>query len=161
MKISKIARAMGHIDDDLIAAAEEYKPVVRKKYAFRLRYAAALVAACIVLVLAIGIIRPYTGSYTSTTSVTTLPSPGDPAASQAHFYFGGKAYVFFGEYTDTLPEGFTLVGETKTEGYVEGESAEDFAGNVQGEVYISESDKTVAYIKRNYGEKYWKMEAGE
>ncbi len=153
MKIPKIARAMGHIDDDLIAAAEEYKPMPQKKAAFRLRYAAALAAACIVFALAAGIFKPYTGPYVSTSS-TTLPSSDDPAASQAHFYLGGKAYVFFGEYVYTLPEGFELVGEVDTAV----DAGADFSGNTEGEIYLNEADKTVAYLKPNYGDKYWKMD---
>jgi len=50
MKIPKLAFAMGYIDDDLIIAAEEYKPISQKKSVFHWKRIAAIAACFCVIV---------------------------------------------------------------------------------------------------------------
>lgn len=58
MKIPRLALAMGYIDDDLIVAAEEYKPVAKKRssiFSNWTRWAAVAACFCIAMVGAITI----------------------------------------------------------------------------------------------------------
>lgn len=66
-------------------------------------------------------------------------------AAPAHFYFGGNLYSYSGEVVFTLPENYKLVGEIKNVG--DSFTGLDFEGNVDGYVYMNESDKTIAYFR--------------
>lgn len=54
MKIPKLALAMGYIDDDLIAAAEEYKPVPKRNITDRWKWIVSL-AACLCMLVAVSL----------------------------------------------------------------------------------------------------------
>lgn len=137
MSIPRIANAMKYIDDDLIAGAVEYKPIPPKKIT-RFWKQITAVAACLVLILGISLIIP--------NNETPQISDTDPiGAAPAHFYFEGNLYSFSGELVYSLPEEFKFVSEVNNVG--DSFTGIDFEGNVDGYIFMSESDKTVAYFQ--------------
>ncbi len=138
MNIPRLAAAMGYIDDDLISAAEVYKPVSKKTLISHWKPLVA-VAACLVIVLSIGIF-----------TLNIDPSANNPTAhaAPAHFYFENNCYIFTGELVYSLPENFDFVSEIKNVG--DTFTGIDFEGNVDGYVYMNDSDKSVAYFDWRY-----------
>lgn len=133
IKTPKLAIAMGYIDADLVSGALEYMPTSTRKV---WKYITTL-AACIVLVLGIGFVFcrqeiPH----------SVKPNPG---ALPAQFYLDGYAYTYDGHYSYELPEGFEFIGKVKNVG--DSFTGLDFEGNVDGYIYMSEADETIAYFQ--------------
>ena len=133
----KLAIAMNYIDDELISGAIDYKPVTHKKITHFWKHIVA-VAACMVLMLGIGIILPDN----EMPSISETPPVSD---APAHFYFNGDLYSFSGKLIYSLPGDFEFVSEVKNVG--DSYTGVDFEGNVDGYIYMSESDKTIAYFQ--------------
>ena len=139
----KLAIAIGYIDDDLVSGAVEYMPASSKKFTHLWKHFVA-VAACIVLVF---------GSCLILTNNEIPPASETPPVSDApaHFYYRGSLYSFSGEIVFSLPEDFELVSEIKNVG--DSFSGVDFEGNVDGYVYMSESNNSIAYFQwKNWDE---------
>lgn len=137
MNTPKLAIAMNYIDDGLISGAEDYQPTRRRKLPVLWKYIAAA-AACMVLVLGISFMLPRN----EVPPIRETPSPGE---APAHFYFEGNLYSYSGDLVYALPEGFRFVHEVKNVGSTF--TGGDFEGNVDGSVFMSESDRTVAYFR--------------
>lgn len=137
MNTPKLAIAMNYIDDGLISGAMDYQPTSRRKRPVLWKYIAAA-AACMVLVLGISFML----SRNEAPPRRDTPSPG---AAPVHFYFEGNLYSYSGDLVYALPEGFRFVREVKNVG--DTFSGVDFEGNADGSVFMSESDRTVAYFR--------------
>lgn len=137
VKAPKLAIAMNYIDDDLISGAIDYKPIPHKKITHFWKHIVA-VAACVVLILGISFIIP---------NNETPPISDTPPVSSApaHFYFEGNLYSFSGKLVYSLPEEFKFISEVKNVG--DSFTGIDFEGNVDGYIFMNESDKTIAYFQ--------------
>lgn len=71
-----------------------------------------------------------------------------------HFHYGDQIYEFHGEVKYSLTKDFRYVGEVrKTEQDAEQKDPEDFVGNLDGYVYMSDQDSSMAYFRwRNWNE---------
>lgn len=136
MKTPRLANAMSYIDDELVSCAVGYKSNSRKKITCFLRCFAA--ASCIVLVL--GICLKFYNQ-----RVLPREETAPVGEAPAHFYFEGNLYSFSGETVYSIPEGYNFVGEVINVG--DNFTGTDFEGNVDGYIYMSETDKTIAYFQ--------------
>ncbi len=80
MKIPRLALAMGYIDDDLIVAAEEYKPKAKQTKKFWKHFAAIAACICIVMIGATVMLQPnifnsLTGTQNTPNQPNTLTEP--------------------------------------------------------------------------------------
>lgn len=132
----KLAIAMGYIDDDLVSKAAAYVPTSTCKPYYPWKYVTVF-AACIALILGIRFVSNH-----QETPPSGLPNPG---ALPAFFYLNGYAYTYDGHYSYELPDGFEFVGEVKNVG--DSSSGLDFEGNVDGYIYMSESDSSISYFQ--------------
>ncbi len=117
---------------------------------------AMLLVCCMALTLCLGGCAP-DNSGLSNTSASTPIDPG-PGSAPLHFCFGGNTYIYSGHYVYTLPEGFEFVREVDNDSLSLGDPAVDFSGNAAGYIYMSESDKTLAYFKPEGQNEYLRME---
>ena len=71
-----------------------------------------------------------------------------------HFHYGDQIYEFHGEVKYSLPKDFRYVGEVrKTEQDAGPKDPEVFVGNLDGYVYMSDQDSSMAYFRwRNWHE---------
>lgn len=136
MSALKLAIAMGYIDDRLVSGAVEYKPHSNEKVV-HFGKLIAMAAACIMLIFGIGFLIPLN---------ETPPENNLPSASPAHFYYDGNVYIFRGKCVYSLPEGYAFVGEVNNVG-CSSTAGFDFEGNVDGYIFMSESEKSVAYFQ--------------
>jgi len=67
-------------------------------------------------------------------------------AMPAHFYLDGKGYFYNGKLTYELPEGYEYVGEVINVVDTSSGSRNDFEGNVDGKIYMSQSVSDIAYF---------------
>ena len=137
MKTPKLAIAMGHIDDDLVSGAVVYQPIPYKKTTHIGKHISA-VAASVVLILGIGFLI----FNNSTSQLDDTPPASD---APAHFYYGGNLYLYSGQVVYSLPDDFEFAGEVKNVG--DSFTGVDFEGNVDGYVFISETDQAIIYFQ--------------
>lgn len=136
MKIQKIVIAMSYIDDDLVSGAVEYKANHCKKNIHFLKYI-AIVATCLALIAGADFL------FKNKTPPTNEVPPVSEAP--AHFYYDGNLYLFSGETVYSLPKNFKLVSEVNNVG--NSYTNVDFDGNVDGYIFMSEFDKSIAYFQ--------------
>ena len=98
----------------------------------------AAIAAAVILVFGIGSII----ICNDTPPVSEIPSIGD---TPAYFYYQGDYYIYSGEIVFSLPDGFELIHEIENTG--DSFNSIDFTGNIDGYVYMSESNKELAYFQ--------------
>ena len=132
---------MNAIDDSLVEEAIEYEVHNNKKQFHKWKIVKGAVA-CFVIVLVFTLI----GINSKVVSNYGL-FPG-------HFHYGDQIYEFHGEVKYSLPKDFRYVGEVrKTEQDAEQKDPEDFVGNLDGYVYMSDQDSSMAYFRwRNWDE---------
>lgn len=141
MSVCRLAIAMNYIDDSLVEEAIEYEVHNNKKQFHKWKIVRGVVAclAVVTFISLIGINKRMKSSY------GLLPG---------HFHYGDQIYEFHGDVKYSLPKDFQYVGEVrKTEQDAEQKDPEDFVGNLDGYVYMSDQDSSMAYFRwRNWDE---------
>ena len=104
MKIPRLAIAMGYIDDDLISAAEVYKPHHKKWYQLNwLKYGAVAACICIVALITIPLLSEQVTSPTNDTESQKVLTLAE-----------AQAYEPFGEYFPSIvADGYYLEDEVR------------------------------------------------
>lgn len=99
MKIPRLAIAMGYIDDDLVSAAEVYKPHHKKRYPLNwLKYGAVAACICIAALIAIPLLSEQ------------VPSPANDTEPKISLTFAeAQVYEPFGAYLPSIvADGYSL-----------------------------------------------------
>lgn len=134
MKKEELFHIIGKVDEQKVAAAGIVMTAKKTRPAWRKWVA---IAAC--LCIWVALLPLLTGS----PKTTDDPNPG---ALAAHFYLNGKGYFYHGELTYELPEGYEYISDVINVGNRFTGTGGDFEGNVDGKIYMSESDPNVAYF---------------
>ena len=126
---------MNDIDDSLVEEAIEYEVHNNKKQFHKWKIVKGAVA-CFEININIKLNKD---NYKVASNYGLFPG---------HFHYGDQIYEFHGEVKYSLPIDFRYVSEVrKTEQDAEQKDPEDFVGNIDGYVYMSDQDSSMAYFR--------------
>jgi len=134
MKSEELFHIIGEVDQQKVAAAG--MAITAKKPRPGWHKWVAIVACFCILAALVPLV----------TGIPKTPDDPNPGALAAHFYLNGKGYFHHGYLTYALPEGYEYVADVINVGNRSTDTRNDFEGNVDGKIYMSQSDPNVAYF---------------
>ena len=134
MKSHELLEVIGAAQDSYLLDAKAPKKIFTPVW---VKWAAMAACLCLIVGLAIPIFN----------QSTEIPDNPNPGALPAHFYLNGNGYFYHGKLVYELPPEYEYIGDVINVGDTFSNSRKDFEGNVDGHIYMSGSDVTIAYFQ--------------